>query len=279
MAITNFIPTIWSENLARSLDQQYIGVAHCNREYEGDIKSCGSTVKICGVGAVDIRDYTKNSDMENPQGLSETVCELTIDQAKYFNFQIDDIDRAQASPKLMDAAMRVAAEGLADDADKYVYSLYKKATHTLLAEDIANDEIMIPLMKAREMLFEAGVTDSSQIVIEVSPKIASLILQDKMQKYLDGSQLYEKGTIGTIAGCPIYVSRNIPVLSTQSVLMSHKCLMRTRRAVAFAEQLSEIEAYRPEKRFADAVKGMHLYGAEIVYPDEFVVVDFQIIPE
>ena len=53
----------------------------------------------------------------------------------------------------------------------------------------------------------------------------------------------------------------------------HKCLMRTKRAIAFAEQLSEIEAYRPEKRFADAVKGLHLFGAGIIYPEEMVVLD------
>lgn len=49
--------------------------------------------------------------------------------------------------------------------------------------------------------------------------------------------------------------------------------MRTKRAIAFAEQLSEIEAYRPEKRFSDAVKGLHLYGAKVVYPNEFVALD------
>ena len=279
MAITNFIPTIWSENLTRSLDQEYIGVAHCNRDYEGEIKACGSTVKICGVGNVDILDYTKNSDMEMPQGLSDTVCELTIDQAKYFNFQIDDIDRAQASPKLMDAAMRVAAAGLADDADRYVYSLYKKATKQITVEDASPEQILPALMSAREMLFEAGVTDSSQIVIEVSPKVASYILRDKLNKGLDMTNAYEKGMLGNMAGCPIYISRNIAVLPTPDPLLSHKCLMRTRRAVAFAEQLSEIEAYRPEKRFADAVKGLHLYGAEIVYPDEFIVLDFTILTE
>ena len=36
MAITNFIPTIWSENLLTSLDKQYIAVANCNRDYEGE---------------------------------------------------------------------------------------------------------------------------------------------------------------------------------------------------------------------------------------------------
>jgi hypothetical protein len=49
--------------------------------------------------------------------------------------------------------------------------------------------------------------------------------------------------------------------------------MRTTRAIAFAEQLSEIEAYRPEKRFADAVKGLHLYGTKVVYPEEMVTID------
>ena len=46
-----------------------------------------------------------------------------------------------------------------------------------------------------------------------------------------------------------------------------------KRAIAFAEQLSEISAYRPEKRFADAVKGLHLYGAKVVYPNELVVIE------
>ena len=53
---------------------------------------------------------------------------------------------------------------------------------------------------------------------------------------------------------------------------AHKCIARTGRAIAFAEQLSEINAYRPEKRFADAVKGLHLYGAKVVYPNEMVTI-------
>ena len=120
MAITNFIPTIWSENLLSSLDKQYIGVAHCNRDYEGEIKNIGSTVKICGVGSIDIGDYTKDTDMSAPQTLSDTVVELNIDRAKYFNFQVDDIDRTQCSPKLLDAAMKNAASALAGEADKYI---------------------------------------------------------------------------------------------------------------------------------------------------------------
>ena len=70
-----------------------------------------------------------------------------------------------------------------------------------------------------------------------------------------------------IAACKIYVSNNV-VIDENGF---HQCLFRTKRAVTFAEQISEVEAYRPEKRFADAVKGLHLYGAKVVYPDEFMV--------
>ena len=45
---------------------------------------------------------------------------LTVDQGKYFNFAVDDVDRAQGNPAVMDAAMSEAAYGLADTADQYL---------------------------------------------------------------------------------------------------------------------------------------------------------------
>ena len=110
MSITHFVPTIWSETLYQELQKNFVAVNHCNRDFEGDIKSKGSTVNICGVGAININDYTKNVDMNNPQELDDSVTKLIIDQAKFFNFQIDDVDKAQSSPKLMEAAMAKAAE-------------------------------------------------------------------------------------------------------------------------------------------------------------------------
>ena len=31
--------------------------------------------------------------------------------------------------------------------------------------------------------------------------------------------------------------------------------------------MAEIEAYRPEKRFSDAVKGLYVYGGRLIHPD------------
>ncbi len=272
MAITNFIPTIWSESLYEALDNQYIGVANCTREYEGDIKECGSVVKICGVGDIDISTYTKNSDMLSPQSLSDTVCELTVNRAKYFNFQIDDVDRAQSTPKLMEAAMRVAARGLANEADKYVYSLYARAGSVVRNDTVTASTVVDEIINARQKLYENNVTDASEIVVEISPAIATLLFKAKADLSTDNSSLLENGCIGSIAGCKVFVSNNI-IVEEDLDTSYHKCIMRTKRAIAFAEQLSEIDAYRPEKRFADAVKGLHLYGAEAIYPNEMVLID------
>ncbi len=275
MAISNFIPTIWSENLYSALDQQYIAVANCNREFEGEIKNKGSVVKICGVGSISVGDYTKNTDMSNPQALSDTVKELTIDQAKYFNFQIDDIDKTQCTPKLMEAAMKNAADSLAGDADKYVFNLYSKITSKITEADTNVSNILDRIIDARQKLYEGNVSDASEVVIEVSPAISSLILKAKLDLATDNTAALENGYLGSIGGCKIYVSNNIAKETSNSVTY-HKCFVRTKRAIAFAQQLSEIDAYRPEKRFADAVKGLHLYGAEIIYPSEIVLLDLGI---
>ena len=275
MAITNFIPTIWSENLYRALDQQYIGVANCNRDYEGEIQHMGSTVKICGVGKVTVGDYTKNTDMSAPQTLDETLSELKIDQAKYFNFQIDDIDRVQTSPSLMGEAMRGAATALANTADAYVYSKYAEAGTTLSEDATTEDNIMDMLIAARTALYSNGVNDMSEVAIEVSPAIAALILKAKIALSTDNGEALEAGCLGSIGGCKIFVSSNIVTVAEDNVTY-HKCLARTKRAIAFAEQLSEIDAYRPEKRFADAVKGLHLYGTKVVYPNEMVLLNLGI---
>ena len=265
MAITNFIPTIWSENLYRSLDKQYIAVANCNRDFEGEIKNVGSSVKICGVGSVAVNDYTKDTDMSTPQALSDTVKTLTVDRAKYFNFQIDDVDRAQSAPKLMEAAMSVAASALANEADAYIFSLGSEAK-TTISKQVTADTILDAIIEARQKLYENNVSDANEVVIEVSPAVASLILKAKINLATDNTTALEKGCLGTIGGCKVFVSNNIAV--SDGV---YSCFVRTKRAIAFAEQLSEINAYRPEKRFADAVKGLHLYGATVVYPEELVV--------
>lgn len=282
MALSNFIPTIWSETLANELDQKYIAVKHCNRDFEGDIKAKGSTVKICGIGDISVFDYTKNTDMDDPDELTDSASTLSIDQAKAFNFQIDDVEKAQSIPKVMQAAMKKAASALACEADKYIFSLVDSddVTETMTVTDLTTSNVLDAFMSARTAFYENNVYDSDEMVFEVSPEIAKYILKSKLEISTDNADELETGCIGRLFGTKVYVSGNIVTEENEAEdeddedTVTHKCIARTKRSVAYAEQLSEIEAYRPEKRFADAVKGLHLYGAKIVYPKEFMVMNF-----
>lgn len=275
MAISNFLTTVWSEALIRQLDGKYVAVANCNRDYDGDIVGKGSTVKVCSVGDVTVSDYTKNTNMDAPETLSDSAATITISQAKSFNFQIDDIDRAQSSPKLMEMAMAKAASALANVADKYVFSLCTEATttNTITQTALTKDNIVDTIVSAREKLLANGVPGSEPTVLEVTPSVAALIMKAKILQGTENADALSNGCIGNFIGFEVFVSPNIV---TDSTSKNMQCFARTKRAIAFAEQISSVEAYRPESRFADAVKGLHLYGAKVIYPDEFVLVSVKI---
>lgn len=274
MAITNFIPTVWSENLYKNLEKKYVAVANCTREWEGDIKQCGDRVKICGIGPVSIFNYKKDTDLPEPSALSDDARELIINQAKAFNFQIDDIDRAQTKPDLMDAAIRKAADALANVADRYIYSLHVEVdpNNFINVTDTSETALINTIVDSIATLQSQGVRDD--LVLEVPPVVAAKIYKEKLGLLSDNNGLLENGCIGSIAGCKIFVSHNID-MSVSGNVEIYKCFLRTKRAIAFAEQLSEIEAYRPEHRFADAVKGLHLYGTKIVYPNELLILNVE----
>ena len=283
MSISNFIPTIWSETLYKELSKNFIAVNHCNRDFEGEIKGKGSSVKICGVGDITIKDYTKNTDLSTPEILSDSATTVSVDKAKCFNFQIDDVDKAQCSPKLMEAALSKAAEALANEADRYVLGLASQAGKKFVNQYDSGESFFDTILKARETLYQNNVTDGTEIFLEVTPKVAAKILKEKIALPSSNENTVESGFLGTIFGCKIYVTNNlvrtINSSNTQASTIYHNCVLRTRRAITFVDQLSEIEAYRPEKRFADAIKGLHLYGAKVVYPNEMVAVTFECLNE
>ena len=274
--LANFIPTVWSETLCKSLDKKYIGIANCTREFEGEIKEKGSKVKICHLNDISIDDYDKNLTINDPTAISGGETELVIERAKYFNFQIDDVDQAQVAPKLMEEAMRVAANGLSNAADKYIYEQYTQATQTVASLKVTPENILDTILKARTKLYENNVGPETEVVLEVSPAIAEVIFKAKLSLSTDNGELLQTGCIGTLAGFKVFVTNNIQKTVDANKNDCYHCYARTKRAIAFAEQISKVEAYRPDDRFADAVKGLHLYGAKIICPNELVRLDLSV---
>src|SRR5690606_22294493 len=105
------MPNAWAaRHLAAREDSLICAQANVwKRNYEGDIRKAGNTVKIASIGDIQIGNYVKNTDIGDPEVLTDSEQSLTIDQSKYFNFYVDSVDRAQQNVDVLDEAMRRAA--------------------------------------------------------------------------------------------------------------------------------------------------------------------------
>ena len=65
----NFIPTVWAARLLVALEKAlvYAQDGTVNRDYEGEIKESGNTVKIGSIGEVNIGDYVKDTNISDPR--------------------------------------------------------------------------------------------------------------------------------------------------------------------------------------------------------------------
>lgn len=269
MALTNFIPQLWSGALLAHLDKAHVVANLVNRNYEGEIRQYGDTVKISQIGDITVNDYVENTDINDPEELSVTQKVLTIDKQKYFNFQIDDVDAAQNRTSLMDAAMQRAAYALADATEKIILTaIDTDATNKLLpAAALDETNVYKEIVKMKVAMDKANVPSQGRWLV-VSPDTHALLLQDQRFVATGGTMAEEtlrNGFIGRILGFDVYLSNNISTLTN-----GNAAIAGVNMAVTFAEQIVETEAYRMEKRFADSVKGLNIFGVKVIYPESLV---------
>ncbi|MEI5909459.1 P22 coat protein - protein 5 domain protein [Bacillus spongiae] len=270
MSITNFMPTVWSARLNENLRKAMVYGSLVNTDYEGDIAGIGSTVKINTMGAVTIGDYDKDNGTGNPQELDSSQTTLTLDQQKFFNFKVDDIDKAQTRNNLVDLAMSEAAYGLADIMDKYIASHYTDVSNK---NTIGSDAS--PITATKEDAYDQLVDMSVKLSESNVPKMGRWVvvpefyhgLLQKDPRFTKDSNVLATGYIGNVSGMQVYTSNNVPNVSGQK----YKVIAGTRIAISFAQSIDSIEAYRPENFFADAMKGLQFYGGKVIKPEALAV--------
>jgi hypothetical protein len=344
VAITKFIPEVWSATLLGILDKNlvYAGEPCVNRDYEGDISAYGDTVHITTVGDVNIVDYAKDTDL-TVQTLTDDELLLAIDQSKAFAFEIDDIDKrqSQAGGALMTEAARRAGFGLRDKADQYVVNkMLLGAGSSLGVVDGTTatnvyDNLIVP---AGVALDQNNVPTEGRFMVLAPAAYGKLQLDARfIRQNESGTDALHNGVVGEAAGFTITKSNNAPqanraiasvttvsgaktytaaagtfnqgdvglsaagtgvgalskiasvnadgsvatgtVNSSASATIADFVLSGggqvavagSKIATSFAEQINKVEAFRPEKRFADALKGLHLYGGKVVRPPALVV--------
>ena len=274
MSIETFVPKVWSARILESLDKTLVYANLFNRNYEGEIAAYGDTVHINSVGDVTVKTYTKDTDIADPDTLTTTESLLVIDQAKYFNIGIDDVDKAQARAELLQTAAARVGYSYGDIIDKWLASLLKAGT---IVKDLGTDATPLQVTEAnaynymvnmKTALDKANVPTMGRGIV-VPPEFEGYMLLDsRFASSSDASnERLVNGVVARAAGFDIYVSNNVPNTSGAK----YKIIATTADQGTFAQQVLETEAYRPQKRFGDAVKGLNVYGAKVLRPETIAV--------
>ena len=264
-----------------------------NDDYEGEISGPGTTVHITQFGDPEISDYAPNESIAY-QELDDAGQELLIDQRKYFAFTIDDVDKRQAAGDMQSYLEDRAAYKLADTADQFIAGLYVNCAQANILLNSSGDstltagdelapavyggsssapadfylKVVLPL---KVKLDEAYVPKDGRYLV-VPPWAEALL--EQTQAFVSVAtpaqqEVFSEGKIGRVSGFDVYTSNNsIEFDQTNDgwiVQAGHPM------AITFAEQIVQTEALRLQTTFADAVRGLHVYGGRLVRPDHIAV--------
>ena len=255
MAVTNFIQSIWSKKIQDDLELKCKLVDNCLRDYEGDVKHAAS-VKILGVGEPTIGAYDSGVDITIEE-MSDRGQLLTIDQANYFAFYVDDVNQAQSVPGLKEKYQEKAVHGLAVARDTYVANLIKGATNATTADGLTEEGVKEAIDEAIVALRERNFDEEG--VIEITPAVYNKFKNHLITLSTNNPEYIKKGIVGVYDDFNVVMSNNMAKDSTYAY-----CCVRGKKAIAFAGQINEVEALRAEKRFKDIIRGLDTFGAKVI---------------
>ncbi|MAT95376.1 MAG: hypothetical protein CME59_22625 [Halioglobus sp.] len=284
---SKFIPAIWSTKLVTKFYDSTVFTEIANTDYEGEIKAHGDEVIIRTVPSITINNYQKGGGLnyEDPESPNVT---LTIDQGKYFAFNCWDIDKHQSDIDLMNKWSEDASEQMKIAIDTDILAAIGASAHAdnsgdsagRISGDIDLGEAAagvgtnaVQLTKANildhlvdwgTVLDEQSVPESNRWVV-LPAKACGLIKKSDLRDASiagDGTSILRNGRLGMIDRFTIYRSNNLNVNNTEiDILFGHPS------ALTFAAQITEMETIKNPDDFGDLVRGLEVYGFEVIKPE------------
>lgn len=331
-----FVPEIWSGRTLKALDDKSLMLSKVSREFEGDIKGKGDTVRIHMVGNIQAKAYSVPANRGGAlvgAGASDTSrgtieyqvatgasMLFTIDAADYFAFEVEDIEAAQADPKYVSQLTSRAGVALAQSTDRYIIDKMIAAAVNASPDEFDQvgggslDLNVATSGNAYDQLVETGILlddnlcpEDGRYVIWPTFMLGNVLKDDRfIGAGADGSgKMRDKGYVGQIAGFEIYTlsrktfqkyhagQQSTQVLADTATTIhpvaesghdfydnpgttdkdTYTGIAGVKDAFTYADQITKTENIRLEGSFADAVRGLHVYGGKAVRPQWLVAHD------
>jgi hypothetical protein len=267
MSVEHFIPELWAAQMLERWNAMTIFANLVNREYEGTAAK-GNTVHITGVVQPEVKDYKANNRTTSADAISDTGIDLLIDQEKNFDFYVDDIDRVQAAGSLQPYT-DAAGNGLVQDSDQFLAQMMVDHGTALPGTAPTTGDDAFNLVRDARKKLNKNNAPSDGRVLAVNAEFEGLLLgaNSKLTAFdtSGDAQGLRQGTIGSLLGFRVVTSNNLPDVDSPQFVAFHPL------AAAYVSQIDTVEALRAENKFADRVRGLHVYGGKVVRPEGVVV--------
>ena len=265
----NFKPTFWSKYIQTELAKDLVVANWCDYKFEGEIKY-GERVKIVGAVRPTIGTYVPGTDI-SIEKLGDNAQYLDIDHMDYFAFEVDDVDKAQSMPQALDTQFSEAKKALAEKED---YEVAKTAALGVLSgmksssTDISSETDFCATIDAGLVkLYKNNVSTKELLAADLNAEHITSIRKTLQNLFTNNVEYIKQGAIGKYNNVLLRLSNNLYNDGTDDYE-----LIRTKKAVAVANQIDKVETCRKEKGFASIIKGLNVYGAKVIRPKELYVI-------
>jgi hypothetical protein len=287
-----FIPEIWSGKLIEKFYAATVLAAISNTDYEGEIKSYGDRVKIRTKPTITINNYLVDGDLTLQRPVGSNV-ELTIDQGKYFATILDDVIEKQSDINNLSIWADDASEQMkiTVDSDVLLFILNgaqafnQGATAGLISQNVnlgtnaapvstvgrnptsGQVEIIDVILRLGQVLDEQNIPETGRWVVMPTWATFQLKRSELREVFVSGDAvtILRNGRFGQIDRFTIYASNLLPNGAAAGLAAGNYPIYAGHaHGLTFASQLTNVETIRSERTFGQILRGLQVYGRQIL---------------
>lgn len=263
----NVIPKLYSTKILRTLENNLIAKKICPMDPGAPITKMGDTVYFPSLADPTVTTYTGSVSYEE---VDDAKVALLIDQAKYFAFQVDDIDQAQASIDIKGSQAERAAYMLRDTMDAFILGKYAEAGTQVTEAGVTSATILSAVARMARILDEKNVPENARWLV-INPLVKERMILAGIKFQIENGGAGGSGlAYAEYLGFKVYVSNNVNKTSSDETQVV-SVLAGSENAIVFAQQLMKTRAMELESSFKTGISGLAVFGAKVLKPQELVL--------
>jgi hypothetical protein len=283
-----WLPEIFSKKVQVAFRKSSVVEAITNTDYTGEIAQFGDTVNIIKEPQISVYDYTRHGSI-TATDLTDEELTMQIDQAKAFQFEVDDLEQRFSHVNWQQIASDNAAYKLKDAMDSNVLAAIVAASGintygavdapVVTGHDSGETDPLDVLARLARQLDDQNVPEENRWVVAAPSFYEELAKTNSKLLSIDynaGQGSLRNGLVasGELRGFKMYKSNNTPTAtgtgsytgtSLPLVVAGHMS------AVSTAQALSTIETVRSQSSFVDIVRGLLVWGRKVLRPEGIAV--------